>query len=83
MSNNWLELNGKILEILPADYYNVQLCTVDITVKANRSWKMKQRRISLLEWDHVKLEISEYDNTKGRIVYRYRSDAIPEECWWK
>lgn len=44
----------------------------DIVISAYASWKMKKNTISIIEEDKVQVELSPYDPTKWRIVFRYR-----------
>jgi translation initiation factor IF-1 len=45
---------------------------MDITVVGHMSGKMKLNKITVMEWDYVKIELSEYDMSQGRIVYRFK-----------
>ena len=60
-----LERDGEILEVLPAGKYTVMV------INCYKAGKMKQSHISVIEWDHVKVEVNQYDMKQGRIVYRY------------
>lgn len=64
-----LEMEGVITEVLPNTTYRVKLETGQ-TILAYISGKMRQNNIKVLLGDHVKLEMSTYDLSKGRIVYR-------------
>lgn len=77
MASSWLEVVWEIIEVLPAGQYKVRLCDMDFVVLGYQSGKMKQNKITIVEWDYVKIEINEYDNTQWRIVYRFKD--IPEE----
>lgn len=67
-----LELNGEIVEVLPAGKFKVKLQIQDteLFVMCYKSWKMKQARISLIMGDKVKVEINTYDPSQWRITYR-------------
>lgn len=80
MTNNALEVDGKVIDVLPANNYKVKICTMWVVIQGQRSGKMKRNDITLMEWDVVKVEISQYDTSKWRIVYRYRRNDIPAEC---
>lgn len=64
-----LEFEGIVEECLPSTLFRVKL-TEDHTVIAIISGKMRQNRIRILTGDMVRVEISPYDLTKGRITYR-------------
>ncbi len=68
---NVIEEDGEIIETLPAGFYKVKLDNYEMEVRCKKSGKMTKSRISLIPWDRVKLEISMYDMTQGRIVFRY------------
>eukprot|EP01047_Picozoa_sp_COSAG01_P000070 COSAG01_NODE_1_length_100484_cov_170.446142_70_plen_74_part_00 len=64
-----IEVTGKILEALPNVQFIVELETGQ-KVTAHISGKMRKNYIKILMGDVVKVELSPYDLTKGRIVYR-------------
>jgi len=66
-----LELDGEIVEVLPAGKFKVRLKEMDTVILCYKSWKMKMSHISVIEWDSVKVEVSPYDVSQWRIVYRY------------
>lgn len=73
MANNTdLEFIWEIIEILPAGKYQVHLNEMDITISAKMSGKMKINRITVMQGDYVKVELSEYDMSQWRIIYRYK-----------
>ena len=65
-----IEAEGTILEPLPNAMFRVELENGHI-VTAHISGKMRKYYIKLLPGDKVKMEMSPYDLTKGRITYRY------------
>ena len=67
-----IEADGKIVEALPATQFRVELENGH-TVLAYLSGKMRRYYIRILLGDRVKVEMSPYDLTRGRIIYRYRS----------
>ena len=71
MSNNsqFIETTGKVIETLPNTTFKVELPNGKILL-CYVAGKMRKYRIRILPGDSVKLEISPYDLTKGRIVYR-------------
>ena len=66
-----IEVDGKIIEILPNAMFKVELENGH-GVLAHVSGKMRMHYIKILPGDKVKLELSPYDLTKGRITYRYK-----------
>lgn len=66
-----IELEGTILESLPNAMFRVQLENGH-KVLAHISGKMRQNYIRILPEDRVVVELSPYDLTRGRIVYRYK-----------
>jgi len=69
--SNKLELDGEIVEVLPAGKFKVRLDEMDTVIICYKSGKMKMSHISVIEGDKVKVEVSPYDVSQGRIVYRY------------
>lgn len=66
-----LEVEGTITAVLAGTMFRVKLDnTEDHEILAHISGKMRKRFIRLVIGDRVKLEMSPYDLTKGRIVYR-------------
>ena len=66
-----IEVEGSILEALPNAMFRVEIPQGKI-VLAHISGKMRMHYIKILPGDKVKLELSPYDLTRGRIVYRYK-----------
>ena len=66
----FLEIRGKVIELLPAATFKVELENGH-TILAHLSGKMRMNRIRILPGDEVLLEMSPYDLTKGRIIYRH------------
>lgn len=64
-----LEVEGVVQELLPNMMFLVKLDN-GIKIIAHLCGKMRMRNIRVLVGDHVKIEMSSYDLTKGRIVYR-------------
>ncbi|MEI7904074.1 MAG: translation initiation factor IF-1 [Candidatus Firestonebacteria bacterium] len=64
-----IEVEGKIHEALPSAMFRVELDNGH-RVLAHISGKMRMNYIRLLPGDKVKLELSPYDLTRGRITYR-------------
>ncbi|WP_242923596.1 translation initiation factor IF-1 [Pontibacter liquoris] len=66
-----IEQDGIIIEALSNAMFRVELENGHQVV-AHISGKMRMHYIKILPGDRVKLEMSPYDLTKGRIVYRYK-----------
>jgi len=64
-----IEIKGTIEELLPAGTFRVQLESGQ-NIIAHLSGKMRMNKIRLSIGDHVKVEMTPYDLTKGRITYR-------------
>lgn len=62
-------LEGKVVEVLPNAMFRVELETGN-KILAHISGKMRMHYIRILLGDIVTVELSPYDLTKGRIVYR-------------
>ena len=67
-----IEVEGEIVEALPSTMFRVQIDGMDQTVLATISGKMRKHYIRILPGDQVKVELSPYDLTRGRITYRHR-----------
>ena len=67
-----LEIDGIVQEALPNAMFRVELENGH-TVLAYLSGKMRKYYIRVLLGDRVKVEMSPYDLTRGRITYRYRN----------
>ena len=66
-----IELEGKVIEKLPNAMFQVELENGHV-VLAHISGKLRMNYIRILPGDKVKVEISVYDLTRGRITYRYK-----------
>ena len=67
---DFIVLDGAVNELLPGAQFRVTLANGQ-EILAHLGGKMRMHRIRILPGDRVRLEISPYDLTKGRIVYRY------------
>tara|TARA_Y100001970_G_C13551682_1_gene517156 strand:- start:199 stop:414 length:216 start_codon:yes stop_codon:yes gene_type:complete len=65
-----IEVDGEVIETLPNAVFKVKLEN-DHEVLAHLSGKMRMHYIKILPGDKVKLELSPYDLTRGRITFRY------------
>jgi translation initiation factor IF-1 len=66
-----IEVEGEITEALPSTMFRVEV-EGGHRVLATISGKMRKHYIRILPGDKVKVELSPYDLTRGRITYRYR-----------
>jgi translation initiation factor IF-1 len=66
-----IEVEGTVVETLPNAMFRVDLDN-GLKVLAHISGKMRMHFIRILPGDKVKVELSPYDLTRGRIVYRSR-----------
>ena len=66
-----IEIEGTIVEALPNAMFRVELSNGH-KVLAHISGKMRQHYIRILPQDRVVVELSPYDLSRGRIVYRYK-----------
>ena len=67
-----LEVFGMVQQVFPSTTFSVELEN-GVTVLAHIAGRLRRHHIKILPGDRVDLEISPYDLTKGRIVYRYRA----------
>jgi len=61
---------GVVVQALPNAMFKVELDSAEITLLCVISGKIRQNYIRILEGDRVRVEISPYDLTRGRIVAR-------------
>ena len=66
-----ITLEGEVTEALPDARFKVKLEN-DQTILAYVSGKMRKFYIRVLEGDRVKVEMSPYDLSRGRVTYRYK-----------
>ncbi|MDD3995134.1 MAG: translation initiation factor IF-1 [Bacilli bacterium] len=70
MSNkDSIEMNGKVLDLLPSGQFKVELENGHI-VTAYIGGKMRMNYIRVQRGDNVKIELSPFDLTHGRIIFR-------------
>ena len=65
-----LELKGKVIDLLPNAMFRVKLENNHI-VTAHAAGKLRKNRIRVLQGDNVTVEVTPYDLTKGRIIFRF------------
>lgn len=66
-----IEMEGKVIETLPNTTFRVELDNGHI-ITAHISGKMRKHYIRILTGDRVKVEMTPYDLSKGRITFRQR-----------
>lgn len=71
MAKEAIEIEGTVHEVLPNANFRVELENGH-EVLAYLSGKMRQHYIRVLEGDRVKVELSPYDLSRGRVTYRYK-----------
>lgn len=70
MAKDIIELDAKVEELLPAGTFRIQLDSGQ-SIIGHLSGKMRLNKIRLAVGDRVKVEMTPYDLTKGRISFRY------------
>ena len=73
-----IEDEGTVVEALPATQFKVELDNGH-EVLAYLSGKMRRYYIRILRGDRVRVELSPYDLTRGRITYRYKKQRSGSE----
>ena len=73
-----IEVEGTVIEALPATQFRVELDNGHL-VLAYLSGKMRKYYIRILRGDRVRVELSPYDLSRGRITYRYKKRAMSPE----
>jgi translation initiation factor IF-1 len=65
-----IELTGTVDEVLPGNMYRVKVENMPNLLLCYMGGKLKQNKIRIILGDNVRVEISPYDLTKGRVTYR-------------
>lgn len=73
-----IEMEGTVVDTLPNTTFRVQLENGHI-VTAHISGRMRKNYIRILTGDHVKVELTPYDLSKGRITFRGKEQKKPAE----
>ena len=66
-----IQVEGVIKETLPNAMFRVQLEGNNKIVTAHTAGKLRKNRIRVLQGDNVTVEVTPYDLTKGRIIFRF------------
>ncbi|NKQ35092.1 MAG: translation initiation factor IF-1 [Chloroflexi bacterium] len=73
-----LEVEGTVVKLLPNTQFRVELDNGHM-VLAYLSGKMRKYYIRILLGDRVRVEMTPYDLTRGRITYRYRRNRASKQ----
>jgi len=65
-----LQFNGQVIELLKNAMFRVKLENGHM-VSAHTAGKLRKNRIRVLQGDNVTVEVTPYDLTKGRIIFRF------------
>jgi translation initiation factor IF-1 len=65
-----IELTGLVEEVLPGNMFRVKVDNLPTVLLCYMGGKLKQHKIRIILGDKVKVEVSPYDLTKGRVTYR-------------
>lgn len=68
--NDLIELTGTVDEVLPGSMYRVKIDNMSNIVTCYTGGRLKQHKIKIILGDKVRIEVSAYDLTKGRVTYR-------------
>jgi translation initiation factor IF-1 len=71
---NAIELEGKVVAVLPGTMFRVQLANGHI-VLGHISGKLRKNYIKIATGDRVKMEMSPYDTDKARITFRLKDSS--------
>jgi translation initiation factor IF-1 len=71
MAQNIIKKEGRVVEALPNAFFKIVLDDGN-EILGILSGKMRMNRITILPGDKVSVEMTPYDNKKGRIVYRLK-----------
>jgi translation initiation factor IF-1 len=65
-----IELTGLVEEVLPGNMFRVKVDNLATVLLCYMSGRLKQHKIRIILGDKVRVEVSPYDLTKGRVTYR-------------
>jgi translation initiation factor IF-1 len=65
-----IEVIGRVEEVLPNSTFRVQVSNIPQALLCYMGGRLKQHKIKIILGDNVKVELSPYDLTRGRITYR-------------
>lgn len=67
-----IELEAKVIEVLPNSTFRLKIIDSGIQVIGHLSGKLRLHNIRIMMDDKVKVEVSPYDPSKGRITWRLK-----------
>lgn len=73
-----IEMEGKVIETLPNTMFRVELSNGHV-ITAHISGKMRKNYIRILTGDVVRVQLTPYDLTKGRIIFRGKEQGGKEQ----
>ena len=76
MADDAIEVEGKVVAVLPGTMFKVQLANGHV-VLAHISGKLRKNFIKIAAGDTVKMEMSPYDLEKARITFRMKEQSAP------
>ena len=65
-----LQFNGQVIELLKNAMFRIKLDSGHM-VTAHTAGKLKKNRIRILQGDKITVEVSTYDLTRGRVIFRF------------
>lgn len=74
-NSDLLELEGEIVKVLPNNTFRVAVQDGRHEITCYTSGKMRQFKIKMIVGDKVRVEVSPYDLSKGRITFRLQVDS--------
>ena len=70
MKDDFITVEGEVIENLPNTLFKVKLFNSDKVILCYLSGKMRKNYIKILPGDNVRIELTPYDLNRGRIIYR-------------
>lgn len=70
---DYIVVQGVVTQCLSKGLFRVRILENNEYVIAHMSGKIRRNFIRIIVGDHVTLEVSSYDLTRGRIIYRYKT----------
>lgn len=71
MPNDTLELEGTVVDLLPGNMFKVRVQEMPTPLLCYLGGRLKKNKIRVIMGDEVRIEVSVYDLTKGRVTYRF------------
>jgi translation initiation factor IF-1 len=73
-----IETEGVVVEVLPQTKFKIKLLKYNQIITAHLSGRLSQHNIKVIIGDRVRIEMSTYDLTKGRIIWRDKDKVDAE-----